>query len=234
MLPNPRVVSPRPGPRGGRGGPPAGRSLRGRNGPPGPVTPPKRRVCPWRELRDDTCRESIRIRDDGLGLTLAGPAAVAAIWPKELLGAFAVKPGRYALARIGRILEFDGLSGATRVPALVGGRARLVGAEVLRVELLQPGTRCPFRVLIGTRAAVEAAEQHRLPQESYAEAAGRGIAVVDDRCGFRPATIGSLAIVAATGAPWIGFDADGAIVELGAVEPHHDDVAERSSTLLPT
>jgi hypothetical protein len=45
---------------------------------------------------------------------------------------------------------------------------------------------------------------------------------------------GALAIVAATGAPWIGFDADGAIVELGAVEPHHDDVAERSPALSPT
>lgn len=186
------------------------------------------------ELRDDTCRESIRLRDDGLGLTLAGPAAVAAIWPKELLGAFAVKPGRYALARIGRILECDGLSGATRIPALIGGRARLVGAEVVRVELLRRGTRHPFRVLLGTRVAVEAAEQHLLPQESYAEAQRRGIAVLDDRSGFRPATIGALAIVAATGAPWIGFDADGAIVEIGAVEPHHDDVAERSPALSPT
>lgn len=88
------------------------------------------------------------------------------------LGAFAVKPGRYALARIGRILEFGGLSGATRVPALVGGRARMVGAEVVR---------------------------------------GRG----------------------ATPSPAGGFDADGAIVEIGVVEPHHDDVAERSLALSP-
>ncbi len=179
------------------------------------------------------CQETLCARATTRTLALAGPAAIAAIWPKELLATLAVSPGIYVIDTFERTVEFTGPSGTARIAATVGARARRTGARTVQIEVLTRGQHSPNLTLIGTPAAVDAAQQDTLPQRSYLATQEQGVAVAHyrGRSCWQPGITGDLAIFGAAGTPWIGRDGSGDIVEFGAADHQYDDLPARSPGL---